>query len=125
MTGRTRGLETLVTAGPPCPAFSRILEGRGGGRKSPEGHKFQEFYEFLGKVEEDTGTLRFMVESVVPHDPEDAKHFEKLLGANALSLSHNTPLAPQTPQKCRYRQSKFYLYTKARKPTFSDPPSPI
>ena len=86
LEGRTKGLEALVTAGPPCPAFSRILEGRGGGRTSPEGHKFQEFCEFLKKVEEDTGTLRLMVENVVPHNTEDAEHFENLLGAKAMVI---------------------------------------
>ena len=86
LAGRAKGLDALVTAGPPCPSFSRILEGRGGGRTSPEGHKFQEFCEFLDKVEEDTGKLRIMIENVVPHSVEDSKHFEKLLGANAMVI---------------------------------------
>ena len=86
LAGRTKGLDALVTAGPPGPAFSRTLGGRSGGRVTPEGSKFQEFCEFLDKVEKDTGKLRIMIENVVPHSVEESKHFEKLLGANAMVI---------------------------------------
>jgi hypothetical protein len=68
-----------ITAGPPCPDFSRIKGSQGEGRDGAEGKKFDDWLTWLEELLPLLGrrpVLR-LVENVVPHRKQDIRHFEQ------------------------------------------------
>eukprot|EP00435_Cladocopium_sp_Y103_P030010 s148_g7.t1 len=69
----------VITAGPPCPDFSRIKGPQGEGRDGAEGKKFDEWLSWLEELLPLLGRRRVLrlVENVVPHRKQDIRHFEQ------------------------------------------------
>ena len=77
----------VITAGPPCPDFSRILGSEGKGASGTEGQKFVQFSQLLNEI---TTRLRHpyitLVENVVFHNHQEAKEFDTRLGLGSAVL---------------------------------------
>ena len=66
--------EILITAGPPCPDYSRIRDSAPG-RTGPEGKKFDMFCDFLVAFEDAIPKQRtILIENVIPKNRPDAEH---------------------------------------------------
>eukprot|EP00438_Fugacium_kawagutii_P004671 Skav216583 [mRNA] locus=scaffold3151:23511:25874:+ [translate_table: standard] len=76
----------ILTAGPPCPDYSRILGDNGRGRHGDEGIKFEQFCQWqkdLIPLMAPRKTVR-LVENVVPHRRADVGYFEGKLNCKAI-----------------------------------------
>ena len=82
-------LVILVTAGPPCPDFSRIKGSTSKGRTGPEGEKFVKFCGLLRSLRADAHArgraFHFVVENVVMNHHE-TQHFDNQLGTRAFIM---------------------------------------
>ena len=82
-------LVVLVTAGPPCPDFSRIKGSTSKGRSGPEGQKFVKFVELLHHLRSAADSRRwgfhFVVENVIMAEAE-AQFFNAQLGVQAFVM---------------------------------------
>ena len=82
-------LVVLVTAGPPCPDFSRIKGSTSKGRSGPEGQKFVKFVELLHHLRSAAESRRwgfhFVVENVIMTEHE-AQYFNAQLGVQAFVM---------------------------------------
>ena len=88
-TKATNDLVILVTAGPPCPDFSRIKGSTSKGRTGPEGEKFVKFCSLLQSLRAAAHArgwaFHFVVENVVMNHHESL-HFDSLLNARAFVM---------------------------------------
>ena len=75
----------LVTAGPPCPDYSKI-NASAQGREGSSGQLFVRFTEFLGKVEKAVGVqFHLLVENVLLQKSTDLEWFNQAMGAQPLA----------------------------------------
>eukprot|EP00438_Fugacium_kawagutii_P022680 Skav224904 [mRNA] locus=scaffold1112:436912:441234:- [translate_table: standard] len=76
----------LLTAGPPCPDYSRILGDNGQGRAGQEGIKSEQFCTWQRDLCQrlQPRPVGRLVENVIPHRRADIKHFEDGLSCQAI-----------------------------------------
>lgn len=79
-------MSVILTAGPPCPDYSRILGDDGKGQDGEEGQKFVYFCDWQHKVCQalEPRQVQRMTENVIPHRRADIAHFEQKLGCGAI-----------------------------------------
>eukprot|EP00438_Fugacium_kawagutii_P009054 Skav200346 [mRNA] locus=scaffold2819:33214:33951:- [translate_table: standard] len=86
----------VVTAGPPCPDFSTIMN-KSEGRLGQEGSKFTDLTNILDTLEKElpNHTFAHLIENVVMADPSDSRYFSDRLQAEPVLVdaAGNSPVS--------------------------------